>query len=282
MFKFIIILTGLMLISCTSAMAADTTVMQCQLTNGREVKVAWNGENLTYVYGKPGKPSELELPNNPNDYYTMTYGHPSFSSGEGVYYRFTNGKYDYVTYFSEGSNGTVSNLGIFKDKKLIKQIKCKDYFHTQLSNIYQVVNEKVNTDTDNTSDWIVNEGDDTSPDSSSSGNAQTSPQQIPSTSPVKVSTGSESTQMGNMDFTYRTVKITGMADGLIVNNVSVNRGQCRASSNNPTRPDNLPFGATQSYQYVLYNGFANSSFSCDIIEIVVSTNQGDWTFNPGT
>ncbi|MGJ3448669.1 hypothetical protein [Enterobacter sp. PTB] len=157
MFKSITVIFCLLLSSLATATAADTTVMQCQLTNGREVKVAWNGENLTYVYGKPGKPSELALPNNPNDYYTMTFGHVSFASNEGVYYRFTNGKFDYVTYFSETGQGTVSNLGIFKDKKLIKQIKCKDYFHTQLSNIYQPVNDKINTDTDDADGWIVNE-----------------------------------------------------------------------------------------------------------------------------
>ena len=233
MFKFIIILTGLMLISCTSAMAADTTVMQCQLTNGRDVKVAWNGENLTYVYGKPGKQSELELPNNPNDFYTMTYGHPSFASGEGVYYRFTSGKYDYVTYFSESGQGTVSNLGIFKDKKLIKQIKCKDYFHTQLSNIYQVVNEKINTDTDDADDWIVNEDGDAeslSNTQSDQSNNLSSQHPTSSTAPIKI-------QIQDIPYDYRGenkaehnvtrhIYIYSLVDSITVSGLSLDRGSC--------------------------------------------------------
>lgn len=265
---------------------ADTTVMSCELQNGRAVKVIWNGENLEYQYGKEGKTPEMALPNNPNDHYTMTYGHPSFANGEGVYYRFTNGKYDYVTYFSETNNETISNLGIFKDNKQIKQIKCKESFHTQLTNIYQIVDQKVNEDTpDEAQNWVVNSDDNAPPDShaqnNSNNNEPSQQSQHPSsTTPVKVSIGNESNQVGNMDFTYRTVSITGIADGLVVNNITVNRGQCSASNTNPKRPYNLGFGATQIYKYVLYNGFANTSFNCDIVEIVVSTNQGDWTFNP--
>ncbi|OVZ94936.1 hypothetical protein CBW54_00535 [Yersinia kristensenii] len=98
--------------------------------------------------------------------------------------------------------------------------------------------------------------------------------------PVKVNVGQQSTMVGKYESVYRVVNITGMADGIIVNNVTVNRGQCRSSLANPKKPYNLPFGATQSYNYMIFNGMSNGYYNCDVIEIVVSTNQGDFTFKP--
>lgn len=270
------------IVAMTATAYANTTVMQCQLENGREVNVTWNGENLEYVYGKSGKAPEIELPNNPNDFYTMTYGHQSFASSEAVHYRFTNGKYDYVTYFSETGQGTISNLGIFKDKKLIKQIKCKDYFHTDLKNIYQPVSDKINEENPNGDiDWTVNiesNNDTTGPQENQP------PQQTPDAQPtealVKVSVGQKSSVMGNMEHVYRVVNVTGLADSVTVNQVSVNRGQCRASSSNPKTAYKLPFGATKSYSYMIHNGMTGDDYNCDVVEIVVSTNMGNWTFKP--
>ncbi|MEX2990170.1 hypothetical protein AB4K08_20265 [Serratia fonticola] len=97
---------------------ADTNVMSCQLQNGSSVRVTWDGNNLKYTYGKPAKNPENELPNPPSGLKNVHFGTVSFASSEAVYYRFSNGSYDYVTYFDEQNDGTVSNLGIFKDKRL--------------------------------------------------------------------------------------------------------------------------------------------------------------------
>lgn len=42
----------------------------------------------------------------------------------------------------------------------------------------------------------------------------------------------------------------------------------------------LPFGKTQTYRYMIYNGMNGANYNCDIIEIVIKTNQGDWTVKP--
>lgn len=297
MLKYKIALVGLVLLPCASAMAADTTVMQCQLANGRDVKVAWNGENLTYVYGKSGKQSELELPNNPNDFYTMTYGHPSFPSGEGVYYRFTNGKYDYVTYFSESGQGTVSNLGIFKDKKLVKQIKCKDYFHTQLNNIYQPVSDKINTDGDTSSDWVVNEDDsasstpNTQNDQSTNESSQQS--QLPSSdNPVKIQiqdiTSDHKYGISATHNVSRHIYIYSLVDSVTITGVSVDHGSCY---NWNTKQYTIAYGKRLDFSLPIDNqvAYANNGWAwypapgkkynqCMWSEIVVKTNKGEWTF----
>lgn len=89
---------------------------------------------------------------------------------------------------------------------------------------------------------------------------------------VKISVGQE----GN----YRVVNVTGLANELTINKVVVNRDQCRASLSNPIKPYTLKFGATQSYRYMLYNSINGSRYHCDVVEIVVETAQGAWTFTP--
>ncbi len=42
----------------------------------------------------------------------------------------------------------------------------------------------------------------------------------------------------------------------------------------------LPFGKTQTYRYMIYNGMNRANYKYDIIEIVIKTNQGDWTVKP--
>ncbi|HGE8266167.1 TPA: hypothetical protein ACGD2I_000572 [Aeromonas hydrophila] len=89
---------------------------------------------------------------------------------------------------------------------------------------------------------------------------------------VKISVGQE----GN----YRVVNVTGLANELTINKVVVNRDQCRTSLSNPIKPYTLKFGATQSYRYMLYNSVNGSRYHCDVVEIVVETAQGTWTFTP--
>lgn len=89
---------------------------------------------------------------------------------------------------------------------------------------------------------------------------------------VKISVGQE----GN----YRVVNVTGLANELTINKVVVNRGQCRASWGDPVKPYTLKFGATQSYRYMLYNSLNGNRYHCDVVEIVVETDQGAWTFTP--
>ena len=96
----------------------------------------------------------------------------------------------------------------------------------------------------------------------------------PSSSPVKVSVGQELFQYGAVRTPYRTVNIVGVSEGLVINRVTVNRNQCSESSGNPKKPISLPFGKTVTYKYsVEYR-------RCDVVEIVVNTNQGEWVVKP--
>lgn len=273
---------------CFTAMvqAAETNVMSCQLQNGREVKVTWEGNYLKYAYGKPGKSPELALPTVPGTLKDVHFGAVSFASSEAVYYRFSSGKYDYVTYFSERNDGTVSNLGVFKDKKLIKQIKCKDFFQTDLTNIYQPVSNNINQDaSDESMDWVVNDGsdsEDTTPIPDESGQGTAPQSNIP---PIKVTYSTDETRWdipaGTDLKQYKTVIITSTKDNLIINDVIVNRGQCRRFAGNPSKPVALPFGASVTYKYLVYSYYYTfgTKFPCDIVEVVIKTNQGNWTYN---
>ncbi|WP_347900811.1 hypothetical protein [Pseudomonas purpurea] len=100
------------------------------------------------------------------------------------------------------------------------------------------------------------------------------PSTAPSASPIKVGVDERLFQYGSVKTPYRTVNITSIAEGLIINSVIVNRNQCSSSVGNPNKAFELPFGRTVTYDYNI------QSRRCDVVEIVVKTNKGDWTLAP--
>ncbi len=92
--------------------------------------------------------------------------------------------------------------------------------------------------------------------------------------PVKIQIGQRMFQYGSVSAPYRTVNIIGMSEGLVINNVTVNRNQCSESVGNPKKPISLPFGKTVTYNYSI------EYRRCDVVEVVVNTSQGEWVFNP--
>ncbi len=118
---------------------------------------------------------------------------------------------------------------IFKAKKLIKQIKCKDYFNTDLKDIYQTVSVKINTDEDDTvQDWIVNEDDTTPPDPVPQNDEQ--PSQPSQGIPVKVEIQDIpcdfKTQTSANHSVKRHVYVYSLIDNITINRISVVRGSC--------------------------------------------------------
>lgn len=97
---------------------------------------------------------------------------------------------------------------------------------------------------------------------------------ISTTSPVKVNIGERLFEYGTIRTPYRTVNITSVADKLIINSVIVNRNQCSSSVGNPKKAFELPFGKNVTYDFNI------QSHRCDVVEIVVKTNKGDWTVTP--
>ncbi|MGX1126873.1 hypothetical protein [Pseudomonas sp. HLS-6 TE3448] len=94
------------------------------------------------------------------------------------------------------------------------------------------------------------------------------------TSPVKINVDERLFKYGAVRTPYRTVNIVSVADDLTINGVIVNRNQCTESMANPKKPVSLPFGKTITYSY-------NIEYRrCDVVEVVVDTSKGTWTFNP--
>ncbi|GLO16059.1 hypothetical protein PPUJ20028_46450 [Pseudomonas putida] len=96
----------------------------------------------------------------------------------------------------------------------------------------------------------------------------------PKSPPVKIEIGQRMSQYGSVRAPYRTVNIVGVTEGLVINKVTVNRNQCSESVGNPKKPISLPFGKTVTYNYSI------EYRRCDVVEVVVSTSQGEWVFNP--
>lgn len=98
--------------------------------------------------------------------------------------------------------------------------------------------------------------------------------EIPKTAPIKINIGERLFQYGTIKTPYRTINITSIADDLVIKSVIVNRNQCSASLGNPKKSFNLSFGQTITYDFnIQYR-------RCDVVEVVVSTNKGEWNFNP--
>lgn len=93
-------------------------------------------------------------------------------------------------------------------------------------------------------------------------------------SPFKISVSEELFQYGSIKTPYRTVNIVSTSDDLVINGVTVNRNQCSESVGNPKKAFKLPFGKTITYKYNI------QSRRCDVVEIIVKTNNNNWTFRP--
>lgn len=86
--------------------------------------------------------------------------------------------------------------------------------------------------------------------------------------PVKVSTG-PSSAYGNVN-----VYITAITDTVVVKKVRVNRGHCSEAEviSNGRLPIRLNYGSTM-HRVLL---------RCNVMEVSIDTDQGDWTFNFNT
>ncbi|GAA5107546.1 hypothetical protein GCM10023211_08780 [Orbus sasakiae] len=94
--------------------------------------------------------------------------------------------------------------------------------------------------------------------------------------PVKVSTGYKTESSGRFHVRWLTVNITSLNNDLVIQKVTVDKGNCRdalgAKKNKLNRANisyPLKFGKTATYEY--YD-------DCGGVEIQVDTNLGSWTF----
>jgi hypothetical protein len=97
--------------------------------------------------------------------------------------------------------------------------------------------------------------------------AQNQAQAIPETAPVKIALERNPSH----DFMSK-VRVQAVVDQVTVYNVTLNRGNCPLYENlNPEAPKKIGFGNS-----LVVDAKCNKD---NIIEVVVSTDQGDWTFN---
>jgi hypothetical protein len=68
------------------------------------------------------------------------------------------------------------------------------------------------------------------------------------------------------------VKVTSVTDKLIVNDIIVNRGNCGVSRKMNDGRDRYPFELKYGQ-----HSFIGVDQGCNILEIIVKTNHGDWT-----
>ena len=79
---------------------------------------------------------------------------------------------------------------------------------------------------------------------------------------------------------FTLFSITSLSDGLIINNVIVNKGKC--SINIQADLDSMKRGKRREFpsklpEYEEFN-FSTSPYSCNILKLEIVTNQGSWTF----
>lgn len=80
---------------------------------------------------------------------------------------------------------------------------------------------------------------------------------------------------------YLVVRLTSVVDQVVINNVVVNRGACdRPSLGNPGKGTVLKFGQSKDWRWMVFNNINGNSYPCEVLEIKVNTNEGDWTFTP--
>ncbi len=87
------------------------------------------------------------------------------------------------------------------------------------------------------------------------------------------------------DTSYRLFEIISEKDGLVINNIIVNKGHCFANDPQKMARGDASFPITLNYseseEYVTGNSEELWSVICDnILEIDVQTNEGSWSFRP--
>ncbi|UVO06915.1 hypothetical protein LW347_13420 [Pectobacterium polonicum] len=87
------------------------------------------------------------------------------------------------------------------------------------------------------------------------------------TAPIKVKSGPS-----NAGPSYSKVYITALVNSIVVKNITVNRGNCKDAEARPWKPVRINFGNTYDR---IFTGRSVLS-GCNILEIVVDTDQGAW------
>ncbi|EME8538592.1 hypothetical protein V0N16_002790 [Salmonella enterica] len=253
-----------------SAYASASDLFTCKLPGGKVAKISFDGNKPTYIFGKADATPDVQLDSSKEWY--MANNHYAGANYQ-VTFRVANGNYNYVLYSQNYGNGLDEGLVAYKGSKILYNKKC-----TEATNVDETVPFDASAATygmqdeaDTLSDFIGkldkngnNQRNDNSTQQSNQDREQTQTNQ----NPIEVRLA-ENTAWGTMSM----VNITSLTNSVTINDVVVNRGNCTLFVSNQLkqyRQRTLKYGEQTKY------GF---NTDCNIREIVVKTNQGDWVFN---
>lgn len=271
-----------------SGTASAGTIFSCDLSNKHNVSIdSSNQLGIAYDYGKVGaSKSDLTLDNKSASY--GTYLGPSWSY---QYFRFTRGDYSYVVY---DRDGRTQGLAVFQGNKLLMNKKCTGNIEYEENDYAAASNQIKHDPDDNVLDFMP---EDTSPPSDSSTSSQDqqqesqnqqapSDQPVPKQAPVKLTINEKTSQYETLGSKMKVFTVVSLVDDVVINDFIIDKGRC---VNFKVKPFHLKFGHSYDWKYkkaayMYYQGQWNESptelANCPDLEIVVKTNQGDWTFAP--
>ncbi|EAA4081177.1 hypothetical protein DO628_04280 [Salmonella enterica subsp. salamae] len=245
------------------------TLFECKLPDNKSATIAMQGAQLYYTFGKQNSEPDMQL-NRDNDWYF--YGQHGSGSNYQLSFRVVKGDYNYVIYSQDTGNGVTEGLVAYKGNKVLYNKHCTEpakydasLFQTDAADI------GMNDESDQVSDYITsiaNNGNNQRNDNSTQQSNQDREQTQTNQNPIEVRLA-ENTAWGTMSM----VNITSLTNSVTINDVVVNRGNCTLFVSNQLkqyRQRTLKYGEQTKY------GF---NTDCNIREIVVKTNQGDWVFN---
>lgn len=270
--------------------ASASTIFSCDLSNEHNVSIDSSnqlGLAYDYDYGKVGATkSDLTLDNK-----TASFGDYMGPNWEYKYFRFARGDYSYVVY---DRDGRTQGLAVYKGKKLLMNKKCTGKVEYDETGYAAASNQIKHDSEDDAFNFMP---DDTSPPSDSSNSSQDqqqeshnqqapSDQQVPQQAPVKLTISEKTSQYETLGSKMKVFTLVSLVDDVIINDFIIDKGRC---INFKVKPFHLKFGRSYDWKYkkaayMYYQGQWVESKTqlsdCPDLEVVVKTNQGDWTFTP--
>lgn len=260
-----------------SAGANAGNLFTCKLPGGKVAKISVDGNKPTYIFGKADATPDVQLDSSKEWY--MANNHYAGANYQ-VTFRVANGNYNYVLYSQNYGNGLDEGLVAYKGSKILYNKKCTEATNVDATVPFsaQPVDFGMQAETDQTSDFIGKlDKNDNIPalDGDDSQQQDTVAQSAPpadGSAPIKIN-------IHNDEFNNTRLNVISSVDLVTVTGAVVNRGNCKVNPGLTSTggygfketPKNRPIKFGQSTEYVIPAG-------CNVMEVTVNTNMGDWTY----
>ncbi|ECJ2453599.1 hypothetical protein JGY68_000095 [Salmonella enterica] len=252
----------------TSAYANAGDLFTCKLPGNKVASVSINGAQIYYSYGKIGAQPDVQLDR--TQAWFMGNQHYAGANYQ-LTFRVQKGNYNYVLYSQNYEDKLDEGLVVYNGSKILFNKKCTESAKVDDS-VWstQPADLGMQDESDQVSDYISSIASGAVTNNNSRQSAQDQQQTNNGQSPIEVQLNQNSA-WGTMT----NLIITGTANNVTINDVVVNRGNCTMGLYNygphkETRQRTLKYGEQTRYSF---------NTDCNIREIVVKTNIGNWTFN---